>query len=186
LTISITDPEVKIICKRIENGEEKTRELIYHADGRTETARTFYGDHEGKAKTSWHENKLVSNFLIDLKDRHGTVSANVTQEWKVSSDGKALTSTQTFRQSEIPVRAIGGSSREAELAAEQARILSQLLPTSEIVTVFERANDAPSSPELPHRHQHIRQTIHYAQQRAPGLIETAGGGLVLSRGRARS
>src|SRR5947209_18361547 len=51
LTFSITDPEVKIICKRIENGEEKTRELIYHADGKTETARNFYGDHESRAKT---------------------------------------------------------------------------------------------------------------------------------------
>jgi hypothetical protein len=128
LVISHVEPEIKVARKSVWRGQEHVQELTYYSDGRGEVSRTFIDNIEGKSKTKWEANRLVSRFSVSLKQ--GLGSLDVLQEWKVSADGKTLTQIQRIQQTSLP----RPSSPDSAIIA---RILNQMGP-SEIKRVFNR------------------------------------------------
>lgn len=135
LLISHADPEIRVISKLLKNGNENTLELTYYTDGRGELGHTFIGDLHGKSITGWRGNKLVSRFSVNAGPGP-KVPLDVVQEWKLSRDGKTLTQSQILRQTEV--RTSGGSSSEALIAEEMARIYVRSLGDNEITRDFTR------------------------------------------------
>jgi hypothetical protein len=135
LQISHTDPEIRVNSKLVKNGKESSQELIYYTDGRGELGHTFVGDIQGKSKTTWQKEKLVTKFSVNVGSGP-RVPVDVVQEWKLSRDGNTLTQTQTLRQTNV--RTAGGSSMEELVAEEIARVYLQSRADEEITRVFNR------------------------------------------------
>jgi hypothetical protein len=97
LTISHVEPEIKVIRKLIREGQERIlQELIYYSDGKGETGYALVAPLEGKSKSKWDGNKLMTKFTARGKEIY-----EVIQEWSLSADGNTLTQTEKARLTSV-------------------------------------------------------------------------------------
>jgi hypothetical protein len=102
LIISQAGPEIKVTRKSLWRGQERVLEATYYGDGRGEVASTFLGSSENKSQSSWEGNKFVTRFSVTSETRvRGRITYEVTQEWKLSADGKTLTQTETIKPASL-------------------------------------------------------------------------------------
>jgi hypothetical protein len=113
VTISIThsDPELRIVQKTVWKGKESQRESIYYTDGRGESNKTsnlylsFYNGNETGSPTpratqsisTWKDKKVKTtySFMVQLPDGR-QLKMNAAEEWQLSSDGQTLQQTTSF------------------------------------------------------------------------------------------
>ncbi|HKC64903.1 MAG TPA: hypothetical protein VKB86_14770 [Pyrinomonadaceae bacterium] len=106
LVISHNEPEIKVTRKSVWQGQERVQEWTYYSDGRGEVGHTIIDGKEGESKTKWEGDKLVSRFSISLGGGRTRVSVEVTQELKVSANGKVLTQTERMQQAGWPPQSL--------------------------------------------------------------------------------
>jgi hypothetical protein len=134
LVISHVEPEIKITRKLIWEGQESIQESIYYSDGRGEVSRTLVANMEGKSKTRWSGDKLVSRISAYNKNiGRGKIKVDVIQEWKLSDDGNRLTQIERFPLSDFPGQVNARGSR----ASIQPGTVVRVYP-NEIERVFNR------------------------------------------------
>lgn len=115
--ISHREPEIKITRKTVSGGRQWTQEAVYYGDGRGETnlSRHISADPDNdseteiKSETRWKKDKLITETTL-RSPTHGTfVTFKITQEWKLSPDGRVLTQTRTIK-TDVGEPAPGGAS----------------------------------------------------------------------------
>lgn len=95
LVVSQREPEIRITRKIISDGRERVQELIYYSDQRGEVNPTFDGKNRIKTKTKWIGKALVVREELPPRSADGVAArTEVTEEWKLSSDGQTLTQKQ--------------------------------------------------------------------------------------------
>jgi hypothetical protein len=108
LVIRHREPEIKITRTALVNGEERTVELTYYADGRGEknplvSSRDrllLNGTVESEAK--WKDGRLLIQGKQHLRSLGDLNEAEFTERWELSADGKTL--TQTTRYDDVTPR----------------------------------------------------------------------------------
>lgn len=117
LTILHVEPEIKVTRKLVREGREHfLPELTYYSDGRGETGYALAEPLEGKSKSKWEGNKLVTKFTA-----RGKASYEIVQEWRLSEDGNTLTQTEKARLTSF----VNDSSLEIKSVARNEMSVSQ-------------------------------------------------------------
>jgi hypothetical protein len=112
LVISQSGPELKITRKFLQAGTETVQELMYYTDERGESNPTSNGKGTLNSNTRQRGNKLIVRFLLPASTvNKNTVVNERIDEWKLSSDGKTLTQTSSFKSSSSATDASNNSYR---------------------------------------------------------------------------
>jgi hypothetical protein len=126
LTILHVEPEIKVIRKLVREGQERPLpELTYYSDGRGETGYALVALLDGKSKSKWEGNKLVTKFTA-----RGKVSYEVIQEWRLSDDGKTLTQTEKARlisfvsDSSLEIKSVARN----EMSVKESKMVFRRIP----------------------------------------------------------
>jgi hypothetical protein len=131
LVISQVDPEIRVTRKLTWKGDERVQQLTYYSDGRGETNPSLVTMDEAKSKTRWSGNKLVLSYSFSAGSAgRRAIILDVTEEWKLSADGKTLTQTQRTSQDLSNLPGVGATGIPRS-------IFIQAIPT-EIKKVFTR------------------------------------------------
>ncbi|MET0650528.1 MAG: hypothetical protein ABW208_28290 [Pyrinomonadaceae bacterium] len=93
LVVEHKDPELKIRRTLSLKEQQEVNEFAYYTDGRGETNQATLGVGEVKSKTKWDGDKVVSEARATRPGLSNSDHLDVTQMWRVSSDGKTLTHT---------------------------------------------------------------------------------------------
>ena len=118
VTITATGPEVKIVIRSPQTGEQV---ITAFTDGRSGSDSN---DKEAHPMATWNKNRLVVKSSFTLKgerDQNGNpVVVENIEEWEVSKDGKTLKRKVTVNNTDPPPRL---GSRPGELEPGQKTIL---------------------------------------------------------------
>lgn len=93
LVLSYHEPELKIVCKRIEKRKERTLESVYYTDGRGEKNPSFYENETVETKTYWEGYALVTKGSVFQSTFGDTIMYDIIDKWELSADGNTLTET---------------------------------------------------------------------------------------------
>jgi hypothetical protein len=105
LLIEHREPELRIKRLKGRSGAEVLRESVYYTDNRGETNRVPTltdrpakpaQEDELRTKTAWRGDKLVTRGLLRKLISGRPLDAVVTEEWKLSKDGRRLTHATRF------------------------------------------------------------------------------------------
>ena len=100
LVISRSGPEIQITRKSWQAGTETIQKLTYYTDERGESNPTSDGKGRLNSNTRQRDNKLFIRFVLPASNvNKTTVVHERIDEWKLSSDGKTLTQTSSFKAS---------------------------------------------------------------------------------------
>lgn len=127
LTISYSEPELKIIEPRTREGETRYATLVFFTDGRGEITKpyAFNQNAEIKSVTNWENNILIRKYAILLNIKGKTFDGNrYVEKYSLSMDGSTLTITTESKMDPNTTRALMGDSSSSG--------------TSKIVRVYQR------------------------------------------------
>ncbi|MDQ2977129.1 MAG: hypothetical protein M3R69_17180 [Acidobacteriota bacterium] len=106
LKISYREPELTIKRQFDHSGQIVERDFTYYTDGRGETNQAAMALSDGtnmnsrdldkqvtRSRTRWSGNKLVTRSTLSNPIAGRILEFEVTEEWKLSEDGRALTQT---------------------------------------------------------------------------------------------
>ena len=106
LLVEHREPEVRIKRLKGRSGNEVFRESVYYTDGRgevnegptiTDRPEKPAREDEVRTKTEWRGDRVVTRGSIQKFLSGRPLNAEVSEEWKLSKDGRKLTHTTRFR-----------------------------------------------------------------------------------------
>jgi hypothetical protein len=98
LTISQSEPELKITKSAIYNGKNKSVTLVFYTDNRGEKNNPHFGapNIEVESKTHWKDSVLVRTYTNKSSVNGTEIKSDVAEKYELSKDGKTLTITEYF------------------------------------------------------------------------------------------
>ncbi len=85
------DPEFRVTRRRRSGSFEIVGQALFYTDGRGEANRLIPGREDIKSTTKWEGKKVVTVYTLRRTLPGSVITMDVTDEWKLSDDGRTLT-----------------------------------------------------------------------------------------------